>query len=106
MARAIRSALPRCDVEGCYRRRFFVAFLRFAFPPRFALAFGRRFAAFFFALGRVAFFFAGLGRGGAIGSRIIGAGVGGVGGAGGYIGSIIPDPGQLLSEKSVGSTIG
>jgi hypothetical protein len=29
-----------------------------------------------------------------------------VGGAGGYIGSIIPEPGQLLSEKSVGSSIG
>jgi len=78
-----------------------------AFPPRFAFALGRRFAAFFFAFGRDAFlFFAGFGRGAAIGSRIIGAGVGGVGGAGGYMGSIIPDPGQLLSEKSVDSTIG
>src|SRR5690348_14581845 len=76
MARAIRTALPRCDVEVCYRRRFF--------------------AAFFFLLA---------GFGAPIGSPIIGAGAGGVGGAGGYIGSIIPEPGQLLSEKSVGWSI-
>ncbi|HYL21616.1 MAG TPA: hypothetical protein VEU74_07630 [Gemmatimonadales bacterium] len=107
MARAIRTALPRCDVEVYYRRRFFAAFFRF-FPPLFAFALGRRFAAFFFALGLAAFlffFFAGFGRGAPIGSPIIGAGAGGVGGAGGYIGSIIPEPGQLLSEKSVGSSI-
>jgi hypothetical protein len=84
-----------------------VAFFRLAFPRRFALALGRRFAAFFrLAFGRAGFrFFAGFGRGAAIGSRM-GAGLGGVGGAGGYIGSIIPEPGQLLSEKSVGSSIG
>jgi hypothetical protein len=73
------------------------------------LAFGRRFAAFFFALGLAGFLFfflAGFGLGAAIGSPLIGAGAGGVGGAGGYIGSIIPEPGQLLSEKSVGSSIG
>jgi len=71
------------------------------------LAFGRRFAAFFLAFGLAGFLFlAGFGRGAAIGSRGIGAGAGGVGGAGGYIGSIIPEPGQLLSEKSVGSIIG
>src|SRR5690349_24561355 len=103
MARAIRTALPRCDVEECYRRRFFAAFFRF-FPPFFAFAFGRRFAAFFFALGLAAFFFL-AGFGAPIGSPIIGAGAGGVGGAGGYIGSIIPEPGQLLSEKSVGWSI-
>jgi hypothetical protein len=91
----------------CYRRRFFAAFFRFL-PPFFAFAFGRRFAAFFFfffALGLDAFFLAGFGRGAPIGSPIIGAGAGGVGGAGGYIGSIIPEPGQLLSEKSVGWSI-
>ncbi|HYL55400.1 MAG TPA: hypothetical protein VEU73_07465 [Gemmatimonadales bacterium] len=102
--RAIRTALPRCDVEVCYRRRFFAAFFRFL-PPFFAFAFGRRFAAFFFALGLDDFFLAGFGRGAPIGSPIIGAGAGGVGGAGGYIGSIIPEPGQLLSEKSVGWSI-
>jgi hypothetical protein len=90
----------------CYRRRFFAAFFRF-FPLLFAFALGRRFAAFFFALGLAAFLFflAGFGRDAPIGSPIIGAGAGGVGGAGGYIGSIIPEPGQLLSEKSVGSNI-
>jgi hypothetical protein len=89
----------------CYRRRFFAAFFRFLLPF-FAFAFGRRFAAFFFALGLVAFFFlAGFGRGAPIGSPIIDPGAGGVGGAGGYIGSIIPEPGQLLSEKSVGWSI-
>ena len=103
MARAIRTALPQCHVEVCYRRRFFAAFFRFL-PAFFAL--GRRFAAFFFALGLAVFFLlAGFGRGAPIGSRIIGAGAGGVGGAGGYIGSIIPEPGQLLSEKSVGWSI-
>jgi hypothetical protein len=76
-------------------------------PPRFALARGRFFAARFFALGLAAFrLAAGLRRGDAIGSSIIGAGVGGVGAAGGYSGSIIPGPVQLLSEKSVGSSIG
>ncbi|HEV2750821.1 MAG TPA: hypothetical protein VGV12_09900 [Gemmatimonadales bacterium] len=90
----------------CYRRRFFAAFFRFLLRF-FAFAFGRRFAAFFFALGLAAFFFflAGFGRGAPIGSPIIGPGAGGVGGAGGYIGSIIPEPGQLLSEKSVGWSI-
>jgi hypothetical protein len=78
--------------------------LRLALPPRFALALGRRFATFFLALARAGLrFFAGFGVGAAIGWRI---GIGGVGGAGGYIGSIIPEPGQLLSEKSVGSSIG
>jgi len=78
-----------------------------AFPRRFALAFGRFLAAlFFFALGRDAFLFffaGGRGLGAAIGSPI---GIGGVDGAGGYIGSIMPGPVQLLSEKSVGSSIG
>jgi hypothetical protein len=87
----------------CYRRRFFAVFFRFL-PPFFAFAFGRRFAAFFFAFGLAAFFFL-AGFGAPIGSPIIGAGAGGVGGAGGYIGSIIPEPGQLLSEKSVGWSI-
>ncbi|HVH68020.1 MAG TPA: hypothetical protein VM716_09145 [Gemmatimonadales bacterium] len=68
---------------------------------------GRRFAAFFLALDRAGFlFFAGFGVGDVIGSRVIGEGAGGIGGDGGYIGSIIPEPGQLLSEKSVGSSIG
>ncbi|PYP59120.1 MAG: hypothetical protein DMD44_05930 [Gemmatimonadetes bacterium] len=72
-----------------------------------ALARGRFFAARFFALGLAAFrLAAGFRRGEPIGSSIIGAGVGGVGGAGGYSGSIIPGPVQLLSEKSVGSSIG
>jgi hypothetical protein len=107
MARAIRSALPQCHVQVISRRRFFDAFFRLAFPPRLALALGRRFAAFFLAFDRAGLrFFAGFGVGAAMGSRIIGEGEGGVGGAGGYIGSIIPEPGQLLSEKSVGSSIG
>jgi len=84
------------------------AFFRFAFPRRFARALGRFFAAFLFAFGRAAFlfFFAGRSRGAPIGSCFIGAGAGGVEGAGGYIGSIMPGPVQLLSEKSVGSSIG
>jgi len=61
-------------------------------------------AAFFFAFGLAAFRFLVAGRLGApIGCDI---GAGGVGGAGGYIGSIMPGPVQLLSEKSVGSSIG
>src|SRR5437870_4316553 len=44
--------------------------------------------------------------GAAAGSSIIGAGLGIGGGDGGYIGSIMPGPGQLLSEKSFGSSIG
>lgn len=77
-------------------------------PPRFARALGRFLPAFFLALGLDGFFrfFAGFGRGADIGSSRIGAGAGGIEGAGGYIGSIIPEPGQLLSEKSVGSSIG
>jgi hypothetical protein len=74
-----------------------------------ALALGRFFAAFFFALGRDAFFFfvaARRGFGISLRSSRIGMGVGGVAGAGGYIGSIMPGPVQLLSEKSVGSSIG
>jgi hypothetical protein len=65
-------------------------------------------AAFFLALGLAGFlrFFAGLGRGAVMGSSRIGAGAGGDIGAGGYIGSIIPEPVQLLSEKSVGARIG
>jgi hypothetical protein len=85
------------------RRRFFAGFLRFA------LALGRLLPAFFFALGRAAFFrffAAGRGLGAPIGSGRIGAGAGGVDGAGGYIGSIMPGPVQLLSGKSVGSSIG
>ncbi|HYT83909.1 MAG TPA: hypothetical protein VEK86_10675 [Gemmatimonadales bacterium] len=74
--------------------------LRFAFalgrflPPCFALG---RFVAFLF-------FFAGLAVG-AAGCSLIGVGVGS-GADGGYIGSIMPGPVQLLSEKSVGSSIG
>ena len=49
---------------------------------------------------------AGRGLGAPIGSGRIGAGAGGVDGAGGYIGSIMPGPVQLLSGKSVGSSIG
>jgi hypothetical protein len=69
---------------------------------------GRFLPAFFFAFGRDGFFrfFAGFGRGADIGSFLMGAGAGGVGGAGGYIGSIIPEPVQLLSEKSVDASIG
>jgi hypothetical protein len=72
------------------------------------LAFGRFFPAFFLALDLAGFlfFFAGFGRGAVIGSSLIGAGVGGDIGAGGYSGSIIPEPVQLLSEKSVGASIG
>src|SRR5207245_2578651 len=106
MARATRTALPRGDVDGCERRRLLAAFFRLALGRRFALALGRFVAAFRFALGRDAFFFfyaAGRGLGAAIGSPI---GIGGVVGAGGYIGSIMPGPVQLLSEKSVGSSIG
>jgi hypothetical protein len=67
---------------------------------------GRFLPAFFLALDLAGFFrfFAGFGRGAVIGSSRIGAG--GVGGAGGYIGSIIPEPVQLLSEKSVDASIG
>ncbi|OLB07386.1 MAG: hypothetical protein AUH06_05570 [Gemmatimonadetes bacterium 13_2_20CM_69_27] len=89
------------------RRRRFAAFFRFA--PRLALPFGR-FLAAFFALGRFAAFFflrAGAFRlGASSGSSIIGAGLGIGGGDGGYIGSIMPEPVQLLSEKSFGSSIG
>jgi len=68
---------------------------------------GRFFAAFFFAFGLDAFrLFAGFGRGADIGSSLMGAGAGGVGGAGGYIGSIMPEPVQLLYEKSVDASIG
>jgi len=68
---------------------------------------GRFLPAFFLALGLAGFrFFAGLGRGAVIGSSRIGAGAGGVIGVGGYIGSIIPEAGQLLSDKSVGARIG
>jgi len=69
---------------------------------------GRFLPAFFFAFGRDGFFrfLAGFGRGADIGSSRIGAGAGDVGGAGGYIGSIIPEPVQLLSEKSVDASIG
>jgi hypothetical protein len=73
------------------------------------LARGRFFAAFFFALGRAAFLRrrdAGFAFGAPIGASRIGAGAGGIGGAGGYVGSIMPGPVQLLSEKSVGSSIG
>jgi hypothetical protein len=72
--------------------------------PRFALAFGR-FAAVF-AFGRFAaflFFLTGFRFGAA---SLIGAGGGSGGGGGGYIGSIMPGPVQLLSEKSLGSSIG
>jgi len=107
MARAVRKALPRCDVAARYRRRFLAAFLRFALPPRRrARALGRFFAVFFFAFGRAAFLFFGRGLGALIGSSLIGEGIGGVAGAGGYNGSIMPGPVQLLSEKSVGSSIG
>jgi hypothetical protein len=108
MARAIRTTLPWSDVDVCYRRRLLAAFLRFPLPPRFAFALARFLVDFFFAFGRDAFFlffFAGRGLG-AIGSSLIGAGAGGVEGAGGYIGSIMPDPVQLLSEKSLDSGIG
>ncbi|HVH08162.1 MAG TPA: hypothetical protein VM736_00065 [Gemmatimonadales bacterium] len=76
--------------------------------PRRAFARGRFFAPRdFLAFGRDAFrFAAGFRRGAAAGSSIIGAGVGGVDGAGGYSGSAMPEPGQLLSEKSLGSSIG
>jgi hypothetical protein len=76
--------------------------------PRFARALGRFLPAFFLALGLDGFFrfFAGFGRGADIGSSRIGAGAGGIEGAGGYIGSIIPEPVQLLSEKSVDASIG
>jgi len=69
---------------------------------------GRFLPAFFLALGLDGFFrfFAGFGRGADIGSSPIGAGAGGIEGAGGYIGSIIPEPVQLLSEKSVDASIG
>ena len=68
---------------------------------------GRFLPAFFLALDLAGFlFFAGFGRGAVIGSSLIGAGAGGVIGAGGYIGSIIPEPVQLLSEKSVDASIG
>ena len=69
---------------------------------------GRFLPDFFLAFGLDAFlrFFAGLGRGADIGSSRMGAGAGGVGGAGGYIGSIMPEPVQLLSEKSVDASIG
>jgi hypothetical protein len=68
---------------------------------------GRFLPAFFLALDLAGFFFfAGFGRGAVIGSSLIGAGAGGVIGAGGYIGSIMPEPVQLLSEKSVGASIG
>jgi len=73
-----------------------------------AFAFGRLLAAFF-ALGRFAAFFfraGALRRGASAGSSIIGAGLGIGGGDGGYIGSIMPGPVQLLSEKSFGSSIG
>jgi hypothetical protein len=79
------------------------------FAARLALARGRFFAAFFFALGRAAFLRrrdAGFDFGAPIGCSRIGAGAGGIGGAGGYVGSIMPGPVQLLSEKSVGSSIG
>ncbi|HEX9418910.1 MAG TPA: hypothetical protein VGA81_07645 [Methylomirabilota bacterium] len=84
------------------------AFRRFVLPPRFARALGRFLPAFFLALDLAGFlrFFAGFGRGAVIGSSLIGAGAGGVIGAGGYIGSIMPEPVQLLSEKSVGASIG
>jgi len=76
--------------------------------PRFARALGRFLPAFFLALDLAGFlrFFAGFGRGAVIGSSRIGAGAGGVMGDGGYIGSIIPEPVQLLSEKSVDASIG
>jgi hypothetical protein len=69
---------------------------------------GRFLPARFLALDLAGFFrfFAGFGRGAVIGSSLIGAGAGGVIGAGGYIGSIMPEPVQLLSEKSVGASIG
>jgi len=99
VARAVRKALPQCDAGVFYRRRLRAGF-------RFALVRGRFRAAFFFAFGRDAFFFflaAGRGFGISRGSSRIGAG--GVAGAGGYSGSIMPGPVQLLSEKSVGSSI-
>src|SRR2546422_10186473 len=62
----------------------------------------------FLALGLDGFFrfFAGFGRGADIGSSRIGAGAGGIEGAGGDIGSIIPEPVQPLSEKTVDAGIG
>jgi len=69
---------------------------------------GRFLPAFFLALGLDGFFVSSPALAGAadIGSSRIGAGVGGIEGAGGYIGSIIPEPVQLLSEKSVDASIG
>jgi len=68
---------------------------------------GRFFPPFFFAFALDAFFFFfGRGLGAPIGCSRIGMEVGGVGVAGGYIGSIMPGPVQLLSAKSVGSSIG
>src|SRR5881396_3559937 len=102
--RAIQEALPRTDAEGSLAATLPCRLL----PPRFARALGRFLPAFFLALGLDGFFrfFAGFGRGADIGSSRIGAGAGGIEGAGGYIGSIIPEPVQLLSEKSVDASIG
>ncbi|PYP30158.1 MAG: hypothetical protein DMD47_10350, partial [Gemmatimonadetes bacterium] len=75
----------------------------FFLPPFLALALGRDLLAFFRALGREGFrrflFLVGAG------SSIIGAGCGEGAEGGGYIGSIMPGPVQLLSEKSFGSSI-
>jgi hypothetical protein len=74
-----------------------------------ALALGR-FRAACFAFGRFAAFFgffaAGFRFGALIGSSAIGPGVGAGAGGGGYVGSIMPEPVQLLSEKSFDLSIG
>jgi len=75
----------------------------FFLPPFLALALGRDLLAFLRALGREGFrrflLLAGAG------SSIIGAGCGEGAEGGGYSGSIMPGPVQLLSEKSLGSSI-
>lgn len=81
-----------------YRRFFFVAFFFFAL---FFFALGRDFLAAFFLGFFLAFDFAGARDGDGVGADI-GAGVG----ADGNMGSMNPGPGQLLSEKSICSSIG
>jgi len=64
----------------------------------------------FFAFGRLAAFFgffaAGFAFGALIGSSSIDPGVGAGAGGGGYVGSIMPEPLQPLSEKSLDLSIG
>jgi hypothetical protein len=80
----------------------------FFFPLRLAFALGRL-RAVVFAFGRLAAFFgffaARFGFGALIGSSSIDPGIGAGGGGGGNVGSTIPEPVQLLSEKSLDLSI-